>query len=881
MILSTFLAGLVPLAQRLLTASWQAAVLAALVFVIVHLAGRRLSAGARHALWLLVLARLLLPATPASPVSVFNLLPQSADLPTPVASTGADAQADPAPNRDGAQATPLAAGPTRSPQATSADPPAPPNDPAVSLAPQSRSAPVSAVDGEPTVAPPPAAGAHAVPASAPRAPRASALRASDAPPRPWWTWLQWAVGAYALVALALLARLGVAAAVLARRVRRLPAVTDGQVVALLERCRRQMGVRRRVQLRRTEAGGPALTGLVSPTILLPAGAIEQLPREQLRFVLLHELGHLRRWDVATHLLSRILAAVHWPNLAVHAAFARMRADRELACDELVLARVGGEHGRSYGHTIVTLAQHAPASAPLPGLLGVAERDNHIRRRIEMITRYRPANRVHAILALVLTALLAATALTSAQPAVSAEGEPRQADPPAPAKADGSARSRGYRSGRTAEPDAQPAGSGVEAGTVEAKLDETIKTVDFRDVPLADVIEFLRHVTGANLLVRWNALAPAGIEPTTNVSLRLNDLPARRVLRAVLDAVSVQNRLDWMIDKGVVYISTADDLSWQPRRIVFDVRDLLEAGRSGRATPEASSRARAMTPGAPAGGARYGAAVPRRGPSRSSRSASTTRDELIEAVQGVCLPTTWRGNGGHGVVSVISGKLLVTQGPRQLRRVHRLIARLRANVLNQRDAATLGRIEQERRRDARLADKLAEKIGQVDFQSVPLGDVIDFVRELSGANIQTQWGVLERAGIDRQAPVTLRLKGASAATVLRAALGGVQGEKPIGYAMDDGVVLIATTDWLSLCQKVEVWNVRPIVDDPSQGTPSGALVKAITGHVAPDSWTGRGGYGFAGEVLGQLVVRHTPDRLREVDDLLTVLLTNERTPDARK
>jgi hypothetical protein len=421
---------------------------------------------------------------------------------------------------------------------------------------------------------------------------------------------------------------------------------------------------------------------------------------------------------------------------------------------------------------------------------------------------------------------------------------------------------------------------TESAPIEAKLDEPIKVVDFRDVVLADVIEFLRHVTGANILVRWNALEPAGIEPTTKVSLRLEDLPARRVLRAVLDSVSAEVQLDWMIDKGVVYISRAADLSRQPRRVVFDVSDLLEAGRPDRATPEAPYRGRAMPPGSTGAGPLFGPGGHRM-PSRSSRSASTTRDELMEAVRGVCMQKTWRGNGGYGVVSVISGKLLVTQGPRQLRRIHRLIARLRANVLDQRDAATLGRIEQERRRDARLADKLAEKIEQVDFQSVPLSAVIDFVREVRGVNIQTQWGVLEKAGIDRQAPVTLRLKGASAATVLQAALGRVGGSPPIGYAVDDGMVLITTTDRLRLHQKVEVWDVRPIVDDPSQDTPPDALLQAILGHIAPDSWAGRGGYGFADEVLGQLVVRQTPDCLKEIGSLVTVLLAGANKPEGEK
>jgi bla regulator protein BlaR1 len=53
--------------------SWQAAVLAAIVLGVQWVARDRLSARWRYNLWLLVLLRLIVPVTPPSPVSVFNL----------------------------------------------------------------------------------------------------------------------------------------------------------------------------------------------------------------------------------------------------------------------------------------------------------------------------------------------------------------------------------------------------------------------------------------------------------------------------------------------------------------------------------------------------------------------------------------------------------------------------------------------------------------------------------------------------------------------------------------------------------------------------------------------------------------------------------------
>ena len=71
------LAHLDSLAGRLLEilwrASWQAALLAGMVLIVQWLLRGRLSARWRYNLWLLVLLRLLIPVTPQSSLSVFNL----------------------------------------------------------------------------------------------------------------------------------------------------------------------------------------------------------------------------------------------------------------------------------------------------------------------------------------------------------------------------------------------------------------------------------------------------------------------------------------------------------------------------------------------------------------------------------------------------------------------------------------------------------------------------------------------------------------------------------------------------------------------------------------------------------------------------------------
>jgi bla regulator protein BlaR1 len=134
-------------------------------------------------------------------------------------------------------------------------------------------------------------------------------------------------------------------------------------------------------------------GFVKPRLLLPPAVTESFDAGELRHVLLHELAHLKRHDVAINWLSSILLAFHWFNPVIWLAMARLRNDRELAADELVLSMTAGDAPPrdAYGNTLVKLlqtlsTQRRPAPA-LSGTVGILERAHPMRRRITMIAQF--------------------------------------------------------------------------------------------------------------------------------------------------------------------------------------------------------------------------------------------------------------------------------------------------------------------------------------------------------------------------------------------------------------------------------------------------------------------------------------------------------------
>jgi beta-lactamase regulating signal transducer with metallopeptidase domain len=191
-------------------------------------------------------------------------------------------------------------------------------------------------------------------------------------------------------------------------------LTDHMILDLLEDCKSEMGIRTILGVVMTDkVKSPALFGFVRPRLLLPAGMIEAFSREELRYVFLHELGHLRRHDIYVGWFTSLLQVLHWFNPLVWLAFYRMQADRELACDALVLTRLQAGESKGYGRTIVTLLERFSRPRRVPSMAGILETKSQLKRRIKMIAKFKKTSRTRRAGAMLLLVVLACIVLTNA------------------------------------------------------------------------------------------------------------------------------------------------------------------------------------------------------------------------------------------------------------------------------------------------------------------------------------------------------------------------------------------------------------------------------------------------------------------------------------
>lgn len=161
----------------------------------------------------------------------------------------------------------------------------------------------------------------------------------------------------------------------------LPAPWDDRVEELV----RTFAVSRPVRvLRSTIVRVPAVIGWVRPVVLIPAAALAGLSARQLELIIAHELAHIRRADYLVNLLQVAIETVLFYHPAVRWMSNRVRQEREICCDDAVVATCGDT--LTYAHALTELEAQRQAGFQT----ALAASGGHLSQRIyRMLDRPTP------------------------------------------------------------------------------------------------------------------------------------------------------------------------------------------------------------------------------------------------------------------------------------------------------------------------------------------------------------------------------------------------------------------------------------------------------------------------------------------------------------
>jgi beta-lactamase regulating signal transducer with metallopeptidase domain len=167
---------------------------------------------------------------------------------------------------------------------------------------------------------------------------------------------------------------------LERERRRKCAVVADQVLAICYELQDQLGIDRAIQYCESAyLQAPAVIGWFRPIIFLPVSTLTGLSDEQLRMVIAHELAHIQRLDAFMNVFQVCAETLLFYHPAVWWLNKRIRAERELCCDEIAVSVCGDAVEYARALTMMEEWRTAPALAMAANRGPLSERIAHLLR----------------------------------------------------------------------------------------------------------------------------------------------------------------------------------------------------------------------------------------------------------------------------------------------------------------------------------------------------------------------------------------------------------------------------------------------------------------------------------------------------------------------
>jgi len=174
---------------------------------------------------------------------------------------------------------------------------------------------------------------------------------------------------------------------------------------------------------------PMLLGFFRPMIVLPN---REYTNQQLHSILLHELTHMRRFDVAVKWLTLLACAAHWFNPLVWVFKREIDRVCELSCDEIVIRNMNPCGKQHYGETLISVASNK--KIPMPVLsTTMCEEKRALKERLTAIMKSKKHTKLAVLISafILLTVILAACAAGAGGGNQATEYDPVESPSPEP------------------------------------------------------------------------------------------------------------------------------------------------------------------------------------------------------------------------------------------------------------------------------------------------------------------------------------------------------------------------------------------------------------------------------------------------------------------
>ncbi len=170
----------------------------------------------------------------------------------------------------------------------------------------------------------------------------------------------------------------------------------------------------------------------------------------------------------------------------------------------------------------------------------------------------------------------------------------------------------------------------------------------------------------------------------------------------------------------------------------------------------------------------------------------------------------------------------------------------------------------------IRQQLNATLPEIPLNGVPFTDAIDFLRDVSGANITVNWKALEEVGINKDVPINVRLRSVSLRKALQLVISEAGGGDKLTYDLDQNVIEVTTRELADARMFTKVYPIQDLIMEiPDFVDAPDISLNTTSNNTAqnPGSAGGAGGGGggstspFSGTTSGEKKVTTREERAR--------------------
>ena len=181
-------------------------------------------------------------------------------------------------------------------------------------------------------------------------------------------------------------------------------LTDAAILDILSKHERDCHLRQSVKFSVFPFIQMPLTfGVLHPHILLPLHWTDELCKEHINAILLHEVCHIKRNDVLKSYVCMLVKALHWFNPLVWWSVGKIKEDMEFACDREVLNRMSQDKSIQYCESLLFAARMMKRSRIPQLATSLCGNQSNLKKRI--VKMIKPQRKSKSAIALSLVAVM--------------------------------------------------------------------------------------------------------------------------------------------------------------------------------------------------------------------------------------------------------------------------------------------------------------------------------------------------------------------------------------------------------------------------------------------------------------------------------------------